>query len=164
VKVEADGDFHIALRDATGDKLASLFTKCQQSLSGARFAKRFSVGADAISSTHPINEKPHDERKAGRNCDWKSVLGHRPCTQRWIKPAKTTPRLRCLRDSSSYVIKGFVIRACPTFCVRITPHFPLKRISNDSALSAGHQRSEADYTLSNSYATAHRDTDRTTYG
>ena len=46
MKVEADGDLHIALRDATGDKLASLFMKCQQSLSGARLAKWFSVGAD----------------------------------------------------------------------------------------------------------------------
>jgi hypothetical protein len=44
VKVEADGDLHIALRDAAGGKRALWFVKCRQNRSGVQFVKRFSVG------------------------------------------------------------------------------------------------------------------------
>jgi hypothetical protein len=41
VKVEMDGDLHVALQDATGDKAGIVI--CEIS-NGVRFAKRFSVG------------------------------------------------------------------------------------------------------------------------
>jgi hypothetical protein len=44
LKVEEDGDLHIALHDATGDKPVSLFVKYLQNRSGVRFAQRFLVG------------------------------------------------------------------------------------------------------------------------
>jgi hypothetical protein len=44
VKVEADGDLHIALQDATGNKPESSLLKCQQNGNGVQFVKRFLVG------------------------------------------------------------------------------------------------------------------------
>ena len=44
VKVEMDGDLHLALQDATGDKAGIVSVKYRRSSNGVRFAKRFSVG------------------------------------------------------------------------------------------------------------------------
>ena len=44
VKVEADGDLHIELSDATGDNRESLFAKYRHRLSGVKFAQQFLVG------------------------------------------------------------------------------------------------------------------------
>src|SRR5438046_6208620 len=44
VKVEMDGDLHLALQDATGDKRALLSVKYRRSSNGVRSAKRVSVG------------------------------------------------------------------------------------------------------------------------
>ena len=44
VKVEMDGDLHVALQDATGDKAGIVVVKYRRSSNGVRSAKRFSVG------------------------------------------------------------------------------------------------------------------------
>jgi hypothetical protein len=44
VKVEMDGDLHVALADATGDSRVSSSVKYRRSSNGVLFAKRFSVG------------------------------------------------------------------------------------------------------------------------
>jgi hypothetical protein len=44
LKVEEDGDLHIALHDVTGDNPASLSVKHQRNRSGVRFAQPFLVG------------------------------------------------------------------------------------------------------------------------
>src|SRR5436189_1914423 len=44
VKVEMDGDLHVALQDATGDKAGMLSVKYRRSSNGVRSAKRFAVG------------------------------------------------------------------------------------------------------------------------
>ena len=44
LKVEEDGDLHIALHDVTGTSPASLFVRYLQNRSGVRFAQQFLVG------------------------------------------------------------------------------------------------------------------------
>ena len=44
VRVEADGDLHIALQDATGDKLGIVFCEVPVGPQWCRFAQRFLVG------------------------------------------------------------------------------------------------------------------------
>jgi hypothetical protein len=44
LKVEEDGDLHIALHDATGDKPGVVVCEILQNRSGVRFAQRFLVG------------------------------------------------------------------------------------------------------------------------
>lgn len=44
VKVEADGDLHIELSDATGDKQGNVVVEIPLGRSGATFARQFSVG------------------------------------------------------------------------------------------------------------------------
>jgi hypothetical protein len=44
LKVEADGDIHIALKDATGNKRELLELKCPRKLNGAPFGKKSLVG------------------------------------------------------------------------------------------------------------------------
>src|SRR5882762_9286432 len=46
LKVETDGDIHVALSDATGDKPGLSLLKYRRNRSGIQFVKRFSVGRE----------------------------------------------------------------------------------------------------------------------
>jgi hypothetical protein len=107
VEVEADGDLHFALTDATGDKPIICEVPCKPAWCGIR-TTCFQLDTDEISPAYSIHEKTHDQRNASHHRDWKSVLGHRSRAQRWIKSKKATAGLRCLGDSPGDETKTFV--------------------------------------------------------
>ena len=57
LKAETDGDLHIALQDATGDKPGIVVVECQQNRSGVQFVKRFLVGRVGDSRFTPTLRK-----------------------------------------------------------------------------------------------------------
>ena len=100
LKVEEDGDLHIALHDVTGDKPGVVVCEYLQNHSGARFAQPFLVGLHTVSFSHWHCEEADLRSISYHYGDRQSVLGCRPCTERSKQPSKIHAGLRCLGDSS----------------------------------------------------------------
>jgi hypothetical protein len=101
VKVEADGDLHIALADATGDKPGIVVVEVPAKPQWCEIRQTvFSWSRDALSFAYSIHQETCDQRNAGLDRDRQGILGHWPCTERWFKPEKETAGLRCLGNTS----------------------------------------------------------------
>ena len=79
LKVEMDGDLHIALQMRPEKKRALLCVKYRRSSNGVRSAKRFSVGRQRDSLFTLVPKKTKIARSADHHSNWKGVLGRRPC-------------------------------------------------------------------------------------
>jgi hypothetical protein len=100
LKVEEDGDLHIALHDVTGDKPGVLSVKSLQNRSGVRFAQQFLVGPHTVSFSHWHCEEADLRSISYHYSDWESVLGRRPCTERSKQPTEVHAGLCCVGNSS----------------------------------------------------------------
>jgi hypothetical protein len=110
VKVEADGDLHIALSDATGDKQGTVV--CEVPLKPQWCDIRETVFS-WTPTRFPFQTSSAKRLKIanppGRHHCWESVLGHRSRSQRSIKPEKAPTRVRSLGNSSGDETRRSVI-------------------------------------------------------
>ena len=100
LRAEEDGDLHIALQDATGDKpgivveipVKPLWCELRKIVFGwtqIEFPFRVRSG-----------EKTKAHSPADYHGDREGVLRHRPCSRRSLKPENRSPRLRSMGNSS----------------------------------------------------------------
>src|SRR5437667_7519318 len=100
VKAETDGDLHIALTDATGDKPGIVVVEVPAeprwcSIRETVFSWRQTKFPFHTSSA----KKTKIDRSADHHCNGKGVLGRWPRAQASVEPEKPSSRLRCMGNS-----------------------------------------------------------------
>ena len=111
VKAETDGDLHIALTDATGDKPGIVVVEVPAeprwcSIRETVFSWRQTKFPFHTSSA----KKTKIDRSADHHCNGKGVLGRRACAQGSVEPEKPSSRLRCMGNSPGDETNSPVIR------------------------------------------------------
>jgi hypothetical protein len=100
-KVEEDGDLHIALNDATGDKKGTLV--CDVPLKPQWCDIRetvFSWTPTRFPFQTSSAKRLKIAKSSGRHHCWESVLGYWPRTERSRQPSQIHAGLRCVGNSS----------------------------------------------------------------
>jgi hypothetical protein len=101
VKVEADGDVHIELSDATGDKQGIVVVEIPL---GPLWCDIRTTVFSWTPTRFPFQTRSTKRLKviqtANHYRNWQTVLGHRPCAERPKQPAQVHAGLCCLGDSS----------------------------------------------------------------
>ena len=100
-KVEADGDIHIALEDATGNNVGTVSAEIPV---GPRWCEIRQTVFGWTTQKFPFSVKTAHALKIARAAchhgDGQSVLRYWPCACRSFKPEKHAERLRGVRNSS----------------------------------------------------------------
>jgi hypothetical protein len=110
LKVEEDGDLHIALHDLTGDKPGVVVCEISAKPQWCEIRTTVFKWTPTRFPFHTGTAKKLTFGQSPHYSDRQSVLGCRPCTERSKQPAKVHAGLRCLGDSSGDETRRSVIR------------------------------------------------------
>jgi len=100
LKVEADGDLHIALHDVTGDKPGVVVCEIPAQPQWCEIRTTvFSWDSHTLSFSHWHCEKAELRSISYHYNYWESDVGRRPCTERSKQPSKVHSGLRRLGNS-----------------------------------------------------------------
>jgi len=101
VQVEADGELHIALGDATDPKPGIVVCEIPAGPTSCEIPQnQFQLDANAIPPAHSLDERTYDQRNADHHSNWQGILGCRARAQRSIKPHKEAASICSLGHSS----------------------------------------------------------------
>jgi hypothetical protein len=112
VRIEMDGDLHIALQDATGTRPGIVVAEIPAKPQWCEMRQTvFGWTRTRFPFQNNFNAKAGPRRRADSDDDRKSILRHRPCTQRPLQPAQAHAGLCCVGDSSGNENRSSIMNA-----------------------------------------------------